>query len=510
MQVDAKGVVMAKFLIVPVNVAANIFKAGVLLYLAIKNQKKDIAYIRTIQSNNLTKQEKLLETELGINNNYALNVSSIDTALCSGKINDLSEQIAAYCYSEDIRHRNILLVEGVAPDNDRPYLFDFNHSIATILKAEVIFLVDAKAKDESKVAQLIQIMHDYSFGPDTKKLGFILINAGDNLTEYTYRVSQTIAKNKINLACLLATEGDLENLNYQDLIQLANQVDCSAIDQVLKFPIDNRLAPSVYRIMVIEKAKQANKKIVLPEGAEIRTIQAAIICHEKKIARCVLLADPEQVAQVVFNLGLTLPQDIEIIDPKIVSDKLVQPLMDIRKHKELSEDKAKILLANTIWVGTMMLQIGEVDGLVSGATHTTADTIRPALKIIKMNPHSSIVSSIFFMLMPNEVYVFGDCAVNIKLSAEQMAEVAIQAADSALAFGINPKVAMISYSTKDSGFGPSVDKVKQATKIVIEKRPDIVVDGPLQYDAACVPSVGQKRHLIAQWLGMLMFLFSLI
>ena len=144
-------------------------------------------------------------------------------------------------------------------------------------------------------------------------------------------------------------------------------------------------------------------------------------------------------------------------------------------------------------LGTMMLAEGQVDGLVSGAVHTTANTVLPALQLIKTAPGSSIVSSVFFMLMPDQVLVYGDCAINPDPSAEELAEIAIQSADSAAAFGIDPRVAMISYSTGASGSGADVDKVRKATGIVRQRRPDIVVDGPIQYDAASVVSVGRQK-----------------
>ena len=144
-------------------------------------------------------------------------------------------------------------------------------------------------------------------------------------------------------------------------------------------------------------------------------------------------------------------------------------------------------------LGTVMLALGEVDGLVSGAVHTTANTVRPALQLIKTAPGSSIVSSIFFMLMPDQVLVYGDCAINPDPTAVELAEIALQSADSARAFGIEPRVAMLSYSTGSSGTGDDVEKVREATKLVRQRRPDLIVDGPLQYDAASVESVGRQK-----------------
>ena len=167
-------------------------------------------------------------------------------------------------------------------------------------------------------------------------------------------------------------------------------------------------------------------------------------------------------------------------------------MVELRKGK-LTEPMAEAQLQDNVVLGTMMLSLGEVDGLVSGAVHTTANTVRPAFQLIKTAPDYSLVSSIFFMLLPDQVVVYGDCAINPDPSAEELAEIAIQSAESALAFGIEPRVAMISYSTGDSGTGTDVDKVRQATQIAQQRRPDLLIDGPLQYDAAAIESVGLQK-----------------
>ena len=190
--------------------------------------------------------------------------------------------------------------------------------------------------------------------------------------------------------------------------------------------------------------------------------------------------------------GLTLPTDLQIIDPATLQEKYVAPMVERRKGK-IDEDKAREELQDSVVLGTMMLYMGDVDGLVSGAVHTTANTIRPAFQLIKTAPQYSLVSSIFFMLLPEQVVVYGDCAVNPNPTAEQLAEIAIQSAQSAKAFGIEPKVAMISYSTGTSGAGMDVDLVTEATRLVKEKAPELAVDGPLQYDAATVESVAKSK-----------------
>lgn len=256
---------------------------------------------------------------------------------------------------------------------------------------------------------------------------------------------------------------------------------------------EQRLSPAAFRYHLTMMAQTAKKKIVLPEGTEPRTIHAAVLSVQRGLAECILLGNPEDVQRVAQNNGITLDSAITILDPAKISAHYVEALTSVRKDKGLTALDAKELLQDPVVVGTMMLYQGEVDGLVSGAEHTTANTIRPALRIIKMPEGVHLVSSVFFMCMPTQVLVFADCAVNPDPNAEQLAEIAIQSADTAKAFGISPRVAMISYSTGTSGSGQDVDKVKTATALVKKQRPDLLIDGPLQYDAALIPEVAKTK-----------------
>ena len=305
----------------------------------------------------------------------------------------------------------------------------------------------------------------------------------------------------------------------QKLASLSNEIpidDTERAEQVTRFvsshlnlamlaPLLNgdfqaRLSPSAFRHELVQKSIAAKKRIILPEGDEPRTIQAAAICQARGIAQCILLAKPEAVLEVAKARNIELPQDLEIVDPDLIIDQYVQSMVEMRKGK-LTEAQAKEQLQDTVVLGTMMLALDQVDGLVSGAVHTTANTVRPAFQLIKTAPEYSLVSSIFFMLLPDEVYVYGDCAINPDPDAAQLAEIAIQSADSAKAFGIDPRIAMISYSTGSSGTGADVDKVREATEIARQRRPDLLIDGPLQYDAASVESVGRSKAPDSQVAG---------
>jgi phosphate acetyltransferase len=253
------------------------------------------------------------------------------------------------------------------------------------------------------------------------------------------------------------------------------------------------LSPPAFRYQLTELARQADKRIVMPEGDEPRTVKAASLCSERGIAHCVLLGNPDEIQRVAAAQGVVLGNDVEIIDPAAVREYYVMRLVELRKSKGMTAIVAREQVEDNVVLATLMLEQGEVDGLVSGAVHTTANTIRPALQLIKTAPGCSLVSSVFFMLLPDQVLVYGDCAINPDPTAEQLAEIAIQSADSATAFGIEPRVAMISYSTGTSGTGSDVDKVREATRLVREKRPDVIIDGPLQYDAAIMADVAQSK-----------------
>ncbi|MCT8518134.1 phosphate acetyltransferase [Glaesserella parasuis] len=275
---------------------------------------------------------------------------------------------------------------------------------------------------------------------------------------------------------------------------VSEQFDAGFIDGISKGAVRaRRLSPAAFRYQLTELAREAKKRIVLPEGDEPRTVKAATLCAERGIAECVLLAPPADVQRVAEAQGVTLGKGITIIDPAEVRENYVARLVELRKNKGMTEVVAREQLLDTVVLGTMMLEANEVDGLVSGAVHTTANTIRPPMQIIKTAPGNSIISSVFFMLLPDQVLVYGDCAVNPDPTPEQLAEIAIQSAESAKSFGIDPRVAMISYSTGTSGAGADVEKVAEATRIAKEKRPDLIIDGPLQYDAAIMEDVARSK-----------------
>lgn len=379
-------------------------------------------------------------------------ISLVKQAAAAGNTDELMERIFAQASQTDA---DVLLVTGLSSSGCRPFAQDVNLELASTLDARVILLADKD--DPARIQAYAQ-----KFG--TRVAGVVFTNL----------------------------DIQIDHLDTLSHIHAGKAQGTQALTSLLEDTTTPRLSPAAFRHALIQKAKAANKRIVLPEGDEPRTVEAAIICQEKGIANCVLLAKQEAVNAVVDAKGLTLPQGLEIIDPDTIKGDYIDAMVERRKGK-LDADGAKKALEDTVVLGTMMLQMDDVDGLVSGAVHTTADTIRPAFQLIKTAPEYSLVSSVFFMLLPDEVAVYGDCAVNPNPSAEQIAEIALQSAESARAFGLDPRVALISYSTGKSGMGPDVEKVSAAFDALVARDASLKVDGPLQFDAATVPSVGRQK-----------------
>ncbi|MGB9779254.1 MAG: phosphate acetyltransferase [Caldanaerobacter sp.] len=250
---------------------------------------------------------------------------------------------------------------------------------------------------------------------------------------------------------------------------------------------------------IIKKAKSDRKKIVLPEGTETRTLKAAEIVLREGIADLVLLGKEEEIKAKAGGLDIS---KAEIVDPEVSPDfeRYAMEYYELRKNKGVTLEEAKRLMKDPMYYGCMMVKLGQVDGMVSGAIHATADVFRPAFQIIKTAPNVKVVSSAFIMEVPDcnygsdGVFVFADCAINPNPTAEELAAIAIASAHTArVLVGIEPKVAMLSFSTKGSASHELVDKVKKATEIAKSLAPDLLIDGELQVDAAIVKEVGELK-----------------
>ena len=256
------------------------------------------------------------------------------------------------------------------------------------------------------------------------------------------------------------------------------------------------LTPRMFQYSLVKRAQQKRKHIVLPEGQDERILTAASRLVAMDIVDLTLLGDEDEIRKLIMNLALPIdPDKLNIINPTKSEyfDDYVKTFYELRKHKNINMDIARDLMSDVSYFGTMMIYKGHADGMVSGAAHTTQHTIRPALQFIKTKPGVSVVSSVFFMCLEDRVSVFGDCAINPNPTAEELAEICISSAESSKAFGIEPKIAMLSYSSGSSGKGEDVDRVREATEIVKKKRPDLKIEGPIQYDAAVDLSVGKAK-----------------
>jgi phosphate acetyltransferase len=254
------------------------------------------------------------------------------------------------------------------------------------------------------------------------------------------------------------------------------------------------VTPLMFEYELLDRARADRRHIVLPEGDDERILWAADTLLRRGVVELTLLGDPAEIRAGAARLSLDLSaaQVLDPCDPEL-RERLAAEYARRRAHKGVSLDQARDVVTDVSYVGTLMVALGMADGMVSGATHTTAQTIRPSLEVIRTQPEVSLVSSVFFMCLRDRVLVYGDCAVNVHPSAEQLAEIAISSARTARQFGVDPRIAMLSYSTGASGSGEEVDRVREATARVHERAPELFVEGPIQYDAAVDVGVARAK-----------------
>ncbi|TWV33835.1 phosphate acetyltransferase [Streptomyces misionensis] len=272
---------------------------------------------------------------------------------------------------------------------------------------------------------------------------------------------------------------------HVDTVDLAGRVAASSGD---------RVTPMMFEHKLLERARADRRRVVLPEGTEERVLHAAEVLMRRGVCDLTLLGPADQIRKKAADLGIDLG-DTRLIDPATseLRDAFAEKYAALRAHKGVTVELAYDVVTDVNYFGTLMVEEGLADGMVSGSVHSTAATIRPAFEIIKTRPEASIVSSVFFMCLADKVLVYGDCAVNPDPDAEQLADIAVQSAATAARFGVEPRIAMLSYSTGTSGSGADVDKVRTATELVRARRPDLKIEGPIQYDAAVEPSVAATK-----------------
>ncbi len=287
--------------------------------------------------------------------------------------------------------------------------------------------------------------------------------------------------------------GDLRKINT-GIGHFERHVDGEAIARRVVNRKSSKITPQMFEYNLLEKAKRKKMRIVLPEGQDERILQASDALLRRNVADLIILGNPDKIALDARNLGLDL-SSATIISPERAPkfDAYVAEYYEMRKHKGISMEQARDLMLDPTYFGTMMVQKGDADGMVSGAINTTAHTIRPAFEIIRTKVQGATVSSVFFMCLKDRVLVFGDCAVVPNPNPQELASIAIHSAETAAVFGIEPRVAMLSYSTGASGKGEDVDKVKEATALAKAQAPQLLLEGPLQYDAAIDPTVAATK-----------------
>ncbi|MGA5352631.1 phosphate acetyltransferase [Streptomyces thermodiastaticus] len=271
-------------------------------------------------------------------------------------------------------------------------------------------------------------------------------------------------------------------------------VDTTGLSKRVSAPSSGRVTPMMFEHKLLEQARADKRRVVLPEGTEERVLRAAEVLLRRGVCDLTLLGPEDAVRKKAADLGVDLG-DTLLIDPATseLRDSFAEKYAQLRAHKGVTVELAYDVVSDVNYFGTLMVQEGLADGMVSGSVHSTAATIRPAFEIIKTKPEASIVSSVFFMCLADKVLVYGDCAVNPDPNAEQLADIAVQSATTAAQFGVEPRIAMLSYSTGTSGSGADVDKVREATELVRSRRPDLLIEGPIQYDAAVEPTVAATK-----------------
>ncbi len=384
-----------------------------------------------------------------------------------------------------------IVIAGMSMEHVLPRLLEGSAVVVAADRAETLLAVTmAHEAPTFPTLAAVVLNGDFELSPDVERL---LDGIGSALPVIrtslgTFDTAQHITQSR---GVLSADEPS----RLDTVIGLFRQhVDAALLRDRLELYRGEVRTPIMFAYELFERAAAADAHIVLPEGDDDRILRAASSLLARGTARLTILGDELAVRKRVSELGLSLA-GTEVVDPETspLRARFATEYARLRAHKGVTLEEAAERMADVSYFGTMMVQLGLADGMVSGAAHTTAHTIRPSLEIIKTKPGVSVVSSVFFMALADRVLVYGDCAVNPDPTAEQLADIAISSAETAAQFGVDPRVAMLSYSTGDSGSGADVDKVRRATEIARAARPDLLIDGPIQYDAASDPVTGASK-----------------
>ena len=368
-----------------------------------------------------------------------------------------------------------------------PDLFRFDASVAADLASPVFLSICAEGRDSKQILQTIEAQSASISKEYTKVFGVFVTDCKEDLAK---ELKEDYAQSN-NGAPLwtLPSISESESDKFSDYV--ADEEIISALQQPFAAPT----TPYAFQYSLLGKAKANKKTIVLPEGEEDRILKAADYLLERDIVNLIIIGESESILARAQELGLKSlnKASFQSMSDEEILGKMISKLCELRAKKGMTEDQAREQLKDASYFGTMLVVLGLADGLVSGSVNSTANTVRPALQVIKTKPGSKLVSGAFIMCFKDHVAVFADCAINLNPDAQQLADIALQSAQTAKAFGLDPKVGMLSYSTLGSGKGPDVDLVEEATKIVKESDPNLKVVGSIQFDAAWSETVAASK-----------------
>ncbi|MDJ1372459.1 phosphate acetyltransferase [Gulosibacter molinativorax] len=415
--------------------------------------------------------------------------------LIAPTVTELATAVEGELYSGDeaLMSREVLGVTvcGMSMENVLSRTFESGVAVVAADRTEtLVALLLAQQADNFPSLAAIVVNGPFEFSSTIETLlRGVDLNVPIVRTQYgTFETSQRIINTRGRFSAANRRKVDAA---LQDFSQY---IDHDELVELLNVPEPSVVTPLMFEYTLLDRARRDRKKIVLPEGEDDRILIAASTLLAREVADLVILGDADAIRRRAVELGVNV-EAAEIIspqDPELV-EKFATEYARLRAHKGVSIEDARLRVQDVSYFGTMMVHLGLADGMVSGAAHTTAHTIRPSFEIVKTKPSVSIVSSVFLMSLADRVLVYGDCAVNPAPTAEQLADIAVSSAETAAQFHIEPRVAMLSYSTGDSGTGEDVDKVREATRLVRERAPELPVEGPLQYDAATDMAVAAKK-----------------
>ena len=409
------------------------------------------------------------------------------------KAGSRADIVAAYTEAIEAAQPEAVVIVGTdkSPVND-PALFAFNADVAADLKAPVLLAVCTINRTPEQVRFTVEASTATIEAAGTKVVGVFITGCKDDQPEALHA---EFADYPVPVWTLPAVDFSEEGAVAKASEAFSFNIDTADLLAAIDAPFEVPTTPYAFQYSLLGKAKADRKTIVLPEGEEDRIIKAADYLLERDVVDLIIVGDENAILARGEELGLKSlsKAKFQAMDDEEVLTPMVAKLCELRAKKGMTEDQARKQLTDASYFGTMLVVLGLADGLVSGSVNSTANTVRPALQVIKTKPGTSLVSGAFLMCFKDHVAVFSDCAINLNPNAEQLAEIAIQSAETAKAFGLEPKVGMLSYSTLGSGKGPDVDLVEAATAIVKDKAPELAVVGSVQFDAAWSPTVAATK-----------------